>query len=152
MGLGLLAVAAVRGKLRRYIIAEHSMEPTLDAGDWVVAQRISKPPKRSDIVIFKRPGMPGMELTKRVIGLPGEHVAIDNGQVHIDGVALAEPWADGPTMPEGEWSLGPQDTFVLGDARAVSGADSRTLGPIPLSEISWRVVYRYWPAGSLGRV
>ena len=150
-GLGILAIAAMRGRLRRYEIAEHSMQPAFDPGDYVIAQVRRGIPDRGDVVIFNHPKRPGFELVKRVVGLPGEDVAISNAQVHIDGSVLAEPWADGPTIGDGSWSLGDLEVFVLGDNRAHSAGDSRTVGPIPLGDVGWRVDFRYWPIGSVGR-
>jgi signal peptidase I len=104
------------------------------------------------MVIFSRPGSPGFDLVKRVIGLPGETIVISNGQVHANDAIVAEPWADGPTLPDGEWQLAGDEVFVLGDNRAVSSADSRTIGPVPLAAVGWEVVARYWPLGSAGRI
>ncbi len=153
--LGAMAVgayAAIRGRLRRYEIAERSMEPGLSPGDYIVAQALRAGPNRGDIVIFRHPGVPHMELVKRVVGLPGEHVVISRGQVHVNDAVLAEPWADGPTLPDEEWDLELDQVFVLGDNRALSGADSRTVGPISVGDVRWRVVARYWPLPSAGRI
>jgi signal peptidase I len=151
-GVLLLAAAGLRGRLRRYLIAEESMRPALASGDWTIAQRVRGYPKRGAVVVFRHPDQGDMELVKRVVGLPGEHVTVANGQVHIDGKVLAEPWADGPTRPDGEWALGTGELFVLGDSRAISAADSRTLGAIPVDRASWRITARYWPPGSIGRL
>jgi signal peptidase I len=144
--------ATMRRRVRRYAIAEQSMAPALHPGDWVLAIRSGDPPLRGDIVVFDHPDSPGFELVKRVIGLPGETVTIANGQVHIDGAVLAEPWADGPTRPAAEWGLSADEILVLGDARSRSAADGRTLGPLPLAAATWRVRLRYWPIGGIGRV
>ena len=152
VGLIVLAVAALRGRLRRYTIAERSMEPTLMSGDWTVARNRSGPPTRAAVIVFTDPREPERELVKRVVGLPGERLTITNGQVHIDGRVLAEPWADGPTLPDGEWTIGGDELFVIGDARARSASDSRVFGPIPAEAAEWRVAARYWPLRSIGRI
>ena len=149
VGIGLLSAARLRGRRRRYLISEESMHPTLSAGDWTIAKRLKAAPRRGAIVVFPHPGSEDVELVKRVVGLPGERVTIANGQVHIDDKVLAEPWADGPTHPDGAWDLGPAEVFVLGDARAASTADSRTLGPIASEKAAWRITARYWPPGSV---
>lgn len=74
-----------------------------------------------------------MWLAKRVIGLPGETVAIQKGSVSIDGVALEEPWSTDDTESDGIWAVGSSEMFVLSDARHRTLADSRTLGPVPLA-------------------
>jgi signal peptidase I len=150
--LALFGYAGLRGKLRRYEIAERSMEPTLSPGDYVIARALEATPGRGQMIIFAHPGLSNFELVKRVVGLPGEHVVIRNGQVHADDAVLAEPWANGPTRPDGEWQLGRNEVFVLGDNRAASSADSRTLGPVQVGHAGWRLVARYWPLRSAGRI
>jgi len=150
--LGLVGYAVLRGKLRRFEIVEGSMEPHLSHGEYIIAQERSSAPKRGDIVIVAHPDIPGFDLVKRVIGLPGELVTLANGQVHIDDQVLAEAWADGPTRPDGEWQLGPDDLYVLGDNRAMSSADSRTIGPVSTANVKWKAVARYWPLARVGRV
>jgi signal peptidase I len=147
-----IAVAGLKGKLRRYEIAEASMAPQLRAGDFIIAQARTGDLVRSDIVIIPHPEIAGFELIKRVVGLPGERITLANGQAHINGVVLAEPWADGPVRPDGEWELDDAQAFVLGDNRPVSAADSRTIGPVPTASIEWKAVARYWPPSRLGRI
>jgi signal peptidase I len=142
---------SLRGRFRRYEIVERSMRPTLDPGDFIIAARVHRL-CRGLVVIFNHPEVPELELVKRVVGLPGEKVTIDNGQVAINGAVLAERWADGPTLPAGEWQLEGNDVFVLGDNRVVSSGDSRSLGSISCDAIGWRVAVRYWPPGSVGRI
>ncbi len=145
----LAAVASLRGRVRRYVVAEDSMRPFFRPGDYLIAQRLTRLPERGSVVIIPHPAREGFELVKRVVGLPGERITIANGQVHVDGGVLAEPWADGITRPEGDWRLGPDELFVLGDHRAVSVDDSRTLGPVT-APARWKVTARYWPPGSIG--
>lgn len=154
LAAALAAASAIglHGRWRRYEIRESSMEPNLSAGDYVVAKARREPLGRGEIVIVPHPEIPGFELVKRVVGLPGEVVNLSNGYVHIDGIVLAEPWADGPTRPDGEWSLDASTAFVLGDNRPESSADSRTLGPVELETIKWQVVARYWPPSTVGRI
>jgi len=127
------------------------MQPALDPGDYVIAVRLQKL-ARGTVVVYPHPDSPGFDMVKRVVGLPNETVVIGNGQVHVDGRVLAEPWADGPTHPDGRWELGTADLFVLGDARSVSAGDSRSIGPVPRSDARWRVAWRYWPPGRAGRI
>ena len=138
------AIALVRARLRRYTIAEHSMQPALHAGDWVLARRVTYPVMRGDIVVFEHPGRPRFELVKRVVGLPGELVTIAAGEVTTNGRAV-DTWATGPTLPDGTCRLGPDEVFVLGDNRAFSSGDSRALGPVPVEDIGWAIWCRYRP-------
>ncbi len=140
-----LAVGLLKGRVRRYIIAEESMLPTLAPKDFVMTTRLTRRPARGDIVVAAHPTRPDMDIVKRVIGLPGETIDISGGQVQVDGSVLAEPWADGPTHPDSDWHLGPDDIFVLSDARSITVADSRSLGPIDGSKTLWKVAAVYWP-------
>jgi signal peptidase I len=144
------SVAVARRNLRRYEIAERSMEPALLPGDWVIAVR-TRHPSRGDVVVVPHPHRAGFELVKRVVGLAGETIAAEAGVVTVDGAA-ADVWAQGPTLPDGTWQIPHDSVFVLGDARLPSQDDSRTLGPVPLQTISWRVRFRYWPWGRIGLV
>ena len=95
--------------------------------------------------------MPDRYLVKRAIGLPGEDLSIAGGQVAIDGAVLGEAWADGPTLPDGNWPIPTGSIFTLGDNRRFSSGDGRSSGPVPLAGVR-RAVWRYWPPGSFGRL
>jgi signal peptidase I len=145
-----IAVAGIKGRPTRFEVAEASMEPALQPGDYLVAV-LARTVGRGDIVVYPDPARPGQDLIKRVVGLPGETVAITGGQVVIDGMLLAEPWADGPTLPDGEWTNQTGTIFALGDNRRMSVGDSRSTGPISTTGL-YQAVWRYWPLGSVGRV
>jgi len=85
-------------------------------------------------------------MVKRVIGLPGEEIVIDFGEVLIDGQRGLDRWAGGHgalpgtfhgtfpgtgTFPEGRWQIGSAETFVLSDNRPATVDDGRSFGPIP---------------------
>lgn len=149
---GIIAAAALRGVARRFEVKEASMSPTLESGDWVLARRSGGIPDRGDIVVFTDPTGSGMNLVKRVIGLPGEHLAVVDGQVSVDGGVLADRWANGITRPDGEWSVPEGHVWVLGDNRGMSRSDGRLLGPTRIDTIGWRVIARYWPARRISAV
>ena len=134
IGVAAMVGLFARGLLRRFAIHEASMEPTLRDGDWVIARRRSRPVERGDIVVYRDPTGSGLNLVKRVIGMPGEHVAIARGRVTIGGALLADRWASGITRPDGAWEVPDGHVWLLGDNRPVSASDGRTTGPIP-SEI-----------------
>ena len=146
------ALAIARGSTRRFEIRESSMAPVLEPGDWVIAHRITAIPERGDIVIFRDPTGSGLNLVKRVIGLPGEHVTISNGRVSIDGAILADRWAVGVTYPDGEWDVPERHIWVLGDNRGESRTDGRSIGTTPLEVVQWQVAARYWPRNRMGSV
>lgn len=153
-GLGAAAAlaAAAGGLSRRFAVVEESMLPALEPGDWLIARRRRGVPRRGDVVIFSDPFEVDRYFIKRVVGLPGELITIADGQVHIDGSTLAEPWANGPTFPDGEFQVPERSIWVLGDHRGSSLGDSRTIGSIPLDEIEWKAEAIYWPSSRVGLV
>ena len=127
------------------------MRPALDPGDYVIGVR-RRDVERGAVVVYPHPEVAGFDMVKRVVGLPTERIEIANGQVHVDGAVLAEPWADGPTRPDGLWALASDELFLLGDARSASAGDSRSIGPVPVGQVEWRIAWRYWPPAGIGRV
>jgi signal peptidase I len=140
--------------VQTFYIPSGSMEPTLNIGDRILVDKLSyhlHSVHRGDIVVFARPPgetlEPGVnDLVKRVIGLPGETISGQDGQVYINGKPLPEPW-----LPKGvvTSNFSPVKIphgyyFVMGDNRGFS-SDSRVFGPISGSLIVGRVVMRIWP-------
>ena len=126
------------------------MSPALESGDWVVGRRMTQPPARGDIVVFKDPAGTGMNLVKRVIGLGGETIVVESGRVMVDGALLADRWANGATQSDGSWTIPERHAWVLGDNRAESRSDGRSIGTTPVDEIAWHVIARYWPTSKAG--
>ncbi len=108
--------------------------------------------ERGDVVVFHYPRDPEKSYIKRVIGLPGDRIRIDSGQVYVNGRLLREPYVpadyrddrsmDATTIPAGSY-------FVLGDHRSIS-SDSRDFGPVERSLIYGKAVFVYWPARDAG--
>ena len=86
-----------------------------------------------------------LNLSKRVIGVPGDTVVGRNGRVFVNGKKAD----DIPTDPFLATHLGPKEYYVLGDNRSVS-QDSRAFGPVPRAAIFGRVFLIYWPLGRFG--
>ena len=128
------------------------MSPVLRPGEYVVTVRSHRPVYRGDIVVFEHPLGSSFYLVKRVVGLPAEHLNIAAGRVLVDSTPLDEPWTTDETRPDGAWQLGPDEAFVLGDSRWKSDGDSRHIGPIPLTRLTVRIVFRYWPFDRFGPV
>ena len=161
---GVLLVVFV---IQRDNVYGDSMNPTLESGDVLFTQKIStyfKKYDRGDIVVLNGQGMEGYSkseyLIKRVIGLPGETVKIEDGNVYIkpmghgDYYLLQENY-----LPEGikttmmdygtahgynEIKLGDNEYFCMGDNRPVSN-DSRNLGPFTADRIVAVAVFRAFP-------
>ena len=117
-----------------YTIQSGTMEPSIHAGDRVsCSRRAPGRLRRGDVVVFA--GWSGTAspnpLVKRVVGLPGETVASDDGTtILVDGTPLAEPYATGGGSPFVAVTVPEDAYFLLGDNRPMS-ADSRTNGPVP---------------------
>lgn len=125
-----------------------SMEPTLASGDRVLTNRLIyrlSEPKRGDLVVFKPNGNEKSHYyIKRVVGLPGETVQIQDGFIYIDGEVLIEDIKldkmNYAGIAEEEIKLGENEYFVLGDNRNAS-EDSRNaeIGNIEKEDIASRV-------------
>jgi len=130
-----------------------SMEPRIDSDEYVVinalAYRMSSP-ARGDIVAFKHERSAPSVYLKRVIGLPGDRVAVDRGVVSVNGSALDEPYVqfrDTRSFPSVVVPLG--SYYVLGDNRANSD-DSRAWGFVPSDDLIGRAMFAVWPWPHLG--
>jgi len=113
-----------------------------------------EPIQRGDIVVFRYPRDTSQSFIKRVIGIAGDRIRIDNGQVFVNGKALAEAYvpseyADDRSCAEIVVPL--NSYFLLGDHRNMS-KDSRNFGPVNQRYIYGKAVFGYWPMEKLGRL
>ncbi|CCM66031.1 MAG: signal peptidase I [Candidatus Microthrix parvicella] len=131
LGIGTTAVLARLG-ITPYRVAEDSMAPALRPDDGLLTMRLHRP-RRGTIVVLEHPERPGFILVKRIVGLPGETVAIEDGQVLIDNAPLTEPWAQGHSGRNGRWDVSTSSMFVASDARELTRSDSRSFGPLPIA-------------------
>ena len=181
--LALLIFLAVRTVVLNFRVDGLSMEPTLNTGEMLLVNRqiyssfdanavlnilpfVERegdreiypfhPPQRGDIVVFDPPiGAVDKPYIKRVIGLPGETVAIRDGAVFVNNERLPEDYL-GPTATrwpgrpdDFELLVPPDHVFVLGDNRNNS-TDSRSFGPVEYDAIIGRAWIAYWPFDLFG--
>jgi signal peptidase I len=154
LGVGLMIRFSVYETM---IVTSGSMESTLGINDRFLVdhrQILHGEWKRGDIITFDEPESWGDEhdtLVKRVIGLPGESVTVQNGTVYINNKRLDEPYLNEAPNSEflGPFNLKPGQYFVMGDNRNHSD-DSRDNGPIEDKDIRGRVVLRLWPVTKVG--
>ena len=118
LGLALALLVEVLRRLVTYEIADHSMSPTLQPGDWVLGARRHHA-RRGDVVVFAHPLRPGFEMVKRVAATAGDDM--------------------------GHGALGPGEVWVLGDNPDHGSVDSRVLGPIRAEWLRARLFLRYHP-------
>lgn len=136
-----------------------SMVPTLEDGDQLICDKITyrfRDPKRFEIIIFPYQYAEKTYFIKRVIGLPGERVRIDDqGNIYINGEILEEHYGaevmEYAGLAENEIQLGDDEYFVLGDNRNVS-EDSRypDVGNIKREDIIGRAWLRIYPFSKWG--
>jgi len=165
-----LALALQAFVIKPYRIPSVSMADTLQRGDRVLVNRLAYhvgTVRRGDVLVFRWPRDRGLVFIKRVIGLPGDTVALRNGRVYVNGRLLDEPYVrrlngrPEPTLAAGQltgaasaqpWGLDqpytvPADRFfMLGDNRADSD-DSRDWGTISRRDIIGKAIVIYWPFG-----
>ncbi len=139
-----------------FIVDGASMSPTFETGNYLIVDELSyhlKSPTRGSVLVFKYPLNPNKSFIKRVIGLPGETVSIDDGKVRIinkenpEGFNLDEPYIElRKENEEMSLTLGEREYFVMGDNR-LGSADSRLWGPVPEGNIIGRPIIRFFPPG-----
>lgn len=124
-----------------------SMNPTLQNGEYILVNRLAYKlgePVRGDIVVFSFPMDPKQELIKRVIGLPGETISVQDGKVLVNGLPLDEPYIAAPPIYNNTWVIPEGQLFVLGDNRNES-KDSHEWGMLPMENVVGRAILIYWP-------
>jgi signal peptidase I len=151
---------------RRWIVVGNAMAPNVMHGWSVYGSRLRyrrRSPARGDLVLVRHPGDRHAFWVRRIVGLPGETIAVRDGLTSINGVALDEPYilggSAGPGLqvtsdeiealeipeghgPSGKWTLGDDAYFLLGDHRSLA-ADSRAAGPFTRKQILGKVWWLY---------
>ncbi len=162
-----LAISIVIILVLRAFVVQHvrvsgsSMEPTLHDRQHLLIEKISykyKDVKRFDVIVF-RPYADNKDLfyIKRVIGLPGETIKIENNTIYINDKVLKDPY-NGDAYIDAKLAkdtimLGPEDYFVLGDNREVS-KDSREkdIGLLTYDSIIGKAMTKIYPFNDIGKV
>ena len=165
-GLYLLAIFLMTWLIVTYVgqrteVDGESMEPTLYNGDNLITDKLTyrfRDPERFEIVVFPFQYEKDTYYIKRVIGLPGETVWIDeDGKIYFNGEVLEENYgkevirADHRDRAEEPVTLGEDEYFVMGDNRNNS-SDSRCVmvGNVKKSDILGRAIFRIWPLNKIG--
>ncbi len=140
-------------------IQDTSMEPQLHVDQLVIVNKAAyllAGPSRGDVVLYESPADLKPAIA-RVVAVPGDTVTVTASHVLVNGVQLHEPYvqvpfgvAENPVVVP-TLKLGQHQYFVLNDSRLVKG-DSRTLGPVPGSNIVGKVVLVFWPISQLHSV
>jgi signal peptidase I len=137
------------------VVRGSSMAPRIHDGDRILIDHFSylfAGVQRGDIVVLKYPLDPTVDYIKRVIGLPGDEVVLDQGRVWVNGELIDEPYVDAPDrMARLSTHVKPAHFFVLGDNRRRS-CDSREFGLVPQDYVRGKVDLRIWPPARLGMI
>jgi len=154
-----------------YVVDGSSMQPTLENGNRVFILKLPKSianlrgkeyiPSRHEVIVFKKPSDPSVQLIKRVIGLPGDRVVVNDNKItiynneHPEGFNPDAGTSYGnvidPTVGNVDITVGVNELFVCGDNRSPGGSlDSRSgLGLVPVQNIVGRLWVRYYPLSEL---
>ena len=122
-----------------------SMEPGLRAGEHVLVDKLTyrtRRPRRDELIVFPQPG-DGQLAVKRVVGLPGDSVALEDGVLVVNDAVRHESYVDHRTVDSvyfGPKIIPPGTVFVMGDNRGPS-IDSRDYGPVAVDSIVGRVIW-----------
>jgi signal peptidase I len=158
----LVSFALVFGFVRPFVmeafwIPSGSMIPTLEIGDRVLVNKFIyrfTEPSHGDIVVFQSVDNPDEDLIKRVVGLPGDTIAVRRGHLLLNGERQKEPYLN-KKLPDRSFyaktKVPKGHVFVMGDNRGNS-ADSRVFGPLPKKNIEGEAFLRFWPPHRIGLI
>jgi len=153
--LAIIIVVPIRMFIAQpFIVSGASMDNTFENGQYLIVDQLTyyfEEPSRGDVIIFRYPRDPSKFFIKRVIGLPGDTLAIEDSKVVITnedyptGFILDEPYVKSMAIaaPMTE-VLGPREYFVMGDNRDQS-SDSRVWGVLQKERIVGRAWARLFP-------
>lgn len=155
--ISLILFAAINFVSARIRVESVSMKETLLPGDFVLVNRLAYNFKdyktgevgRGDVVVFDPPFDAPEPYVKRVIGLSGEVVKIENGKVYVDDALVQEPYIKVGYNAQGSWEIPAGEIFVMGDNRNNS-SDSRSWGTVPIKNIIGKALFVYWPMEQWG--
>jgi len=139
--------------IRTYIgtpvkVSGRSMYPTLEGKEIMILNKLDKKHERFEIVVVHTEHG---DIIKRVIGLPGETISIENSKIYINGRLIKDKYGKGTTSDYKKTKLSKDEYFVLGDNREDS-ADSRIYGPINKKNIKGSTKLVLFPFSSFGIV
>ena len=144
-----------------FVVSGSSMVPNFHNREYLVVDKISyrfHEPSRGDVIVFRYPKDTTQYFIKRIVGLPGEKVKIDNGRVKIfnnqnpDGAYIDEPYLTSNDITFGKEdivTLGSDEYYAMGDNR-LGSSDSRVWGILPKHDIIGHAWFRAFPISAFG--
>jgi len=160
--IALVIVLPIRYLLfQPFFVKGQSMEPSFEDGDYLIIDELSyklRDPARGEVIVFKYPNDPSQRYIKRIIGLPGETIEIQNGKVAIYSEGAGTVLKESEYLPESTFTNGDlritlteNEYFVMGDNRSAS-SDSRRWGTLPENFIIGQVFLRAWPVSASAKI
>ncbi len=146
LALALILFFVIDAVIARVYVENVSMLPTLHPGEFLLVNKYAYAwggeMQRGDVIVFHHP--PDPDYIKRLIGLPGDEVRMDKGQLYINGVKVTELYTTVPATYSGEWKVPENMIFALGDNRDQS-SDSHKWGFVPTANLVGKAILVYWP-------
>ncbi len=157
--IALIIVVPIRYFLfQPFFVKGQSMEPAFENGDYLIIDEISyrfRDAQRGEVVVFKYPNDLSQRYIKRIIGLPGETIEIENGRITVFNQEGSKVLEESEYLSPFVFTAGSlrvtlknDEYFVLGDNRAAS-SDSRRWGSLIREDIIGRVFLRAYPFATL---
>jgi len=140
-----------------FFVEGESMAPNLTSDQVLLVHKLSylaSAPTRGDIVVLRFPGDPEKrKFVKRIIGLPGDEVVIQDGEVYVNNERISEDYLplELKTLPARRLKIANDEYYLMGDNRRNS-SDSRTWGPARRRDLIGRTKFIIWPLPSAGFV
>ncbi|OHA06405.1 MAG: signal peptidase I [Candidatus Sungbacteria bacterium RIFCSPLOWO2_01_FULL_47_10] len=145
-----------------FIVRGQSMEPSFEDKEYLIIDELTyqfRDPERGEVIVFRFPGDTSEFFIKRIIGLPGEKITVEDGKIRIYDPAQGKEFIldesylppSLETGPEKAYALEENKYLVLGDNRRNS-SDSRIWGPLDKRFITGRAVFRAWPPSKFGLI
>ena len=135
-------------------VKNRSMMPTLNPGDLILVSKF-RTPKTGGLVLLKHPDGKGPLLVKRLLGIGGDELSFQNGNLVRNGVLLKEDYVFGSCSSEinedASWKIKPGYCLVLSDNRLkiYNSIDSRSFGQIPITSVTVSVIMKVHPSFKL---
>ncbi len=145
--LAIILFFVIDAFIGRVRVENVSMQPTLHEGEFLLVNKLAYrlgSYQRGDVIIFHYPRDPREDYIKRLIGVPGDHVVIQNSQVIVNGEILDEPYIAAEPAYNNQWTVPDGQLFVLGDNRNQS-SDSHIWGFVPFNDVVGKALVIYWP-------
>jgi len=162
------------GLIRPFKVPTNNMTPAMLSGDHIFAEKLTywfRKPRRGDVLVFRTDGIAdfplsqsGQVYSKRLVGLPGETLHIEDGKLFVDGKAMPLSNAGGEirylpipqlkhrlNSPADRFTVPADGYFVMGD-NSTNSFDSRFWGVVPRENVIGRVWLRYWPLSQFGSI